>query len=120
MEGRRREKARQEMSLQAFVSSCHVSDTDESKGFSKSDSSASDADFSPPVDSSTPKSGIGRRKSITGTSAFIPHDILKRQNLVSVATRLKMTPAQQAAYTEAVVRRVWRRSVKNFIFVFDC
>jgi len=39
----------------------------------------------------------------SGTSAHIPRDILKRPKLVAVATRLKMTPAQQAAYTEALI-----------------
>ena len=38
-----------------------------------------------------------------GTEAFIPHDILKRPKLVALATRLRMTPAQQAAYTEALI-----------------
>ncbi|KAG0716500.1 hypothetical protein GWK47_009569 [Chionoecetes opilio] len=43
------------------------------------------------------------RKIHTGTSAFIPHDILKRPKLVSLATRMKMTPTQQAAFTTALI-----------------
>ena len=39
----------------------------------------------------------------SGTSAHIPRDILKHPKVVAVATRLKMTPAQQAAYTEALI-----------------
>ena len=44
------------------------------------------------------------RSSFTGTSAFIPHDILKRQSVVSVATRMGITPTQQAALTEALIK----------------
>ena len=37
------------------------------------------------------------------TSAFIPHDILKRPSVVSVAARLNITPLQQTALTKAVI-----------------
>ena len=37
------------------------------------------------------------------TAAFIPHDIIQRPKLVALATRLKMTPTQQSAYTEALI-----------------
>lgn len=50
---------------------------------------------------STPRSH--HRTGRTGTVAFIPHDIIKRPKLVAIATRLKMTPTQQAAYTEALI-----------------
>lgn len=43
------------------------------------------------------------RRTRTGSDAFIPSDILKRPKLVSLATRMKITPAQQAAFTQAVV-----------------
>ena len=36
-------------------------------------------------------------------AAFIPHDILKNPNLLSLATRMKLTPAEPSAYTEAIV-----------------
>lgn len=49
----------------------------------------------------TPRSH--HRTKRTGTTAFIPHDIIKRPKLVALATRLKMTPAQQAIYTEALI-----------------
>ena len=39
----------------------------------------------------------------TGTSAFIPHDILKRPSVVSVASRMNISPAQQPALTEAMI-----------------
>lgn len=39
----------------------------------------------------------------TGTYAFIPHDIIKRPDVISLATRLKMTPAQQALYTKVLI-----------------
>jgi hypothetical protein len=45
-----------------------------------------------------------RHRSVrAGTEAFIPHDILKRPSLVSLATRLKMTPTQQAAFTRGLI-----------------
>jgi hypothetical protein len=44
------------------------------------------------------------RSSHTGTSAFIPHDVLKRPRLVALATRLNMTAAQQATFTAAVIK----------------
>ena len=33
----------------------------------------------------------------------VPRDILKRHSIVSVATRLNISPTQQAALTEAVI-----------------
>ncbi len=39
----------------------------------------------------------------TGTNVFIPHDILSRPSVVSLATRLKMSPMQQAAFTRGLV-----------------
>ncbi|KAJ7985889.1 hypothetical protein DPEC_G00345150 [Dallia pectoralis] len=35
----------------------------------------------------------------TGTNVSIPHDILRRPSAVSLATRLRMSPMQQAAFT---------------------
>ena len=43
------------------------------------------------------------RTARTGTTAFIPHDILRRPLLVSLAARIKMTPAQQAAFTSVII-----------------
>ena len=42
-----------------------------------------------------------RRK--TGTNAFIPSDILSSPKLVAMATRMKITPAQQFAFTRAFI-----------------
>ncbi|XDV14327.1 hypothetical protein PO909_014598 [Leuciscus waleckii] len=39
----------------------------------------------------------------TGTNVFIPHDILSRPSVVSLATRLKMSPMHQAAFTRGLV-----------------
>lgn len=44
-----------------------------------------------------------RRVVHSGTEAFIPHNIMKSPKLVALATRMKMTPSQQAAFTEAFV-----------------
>ena len=38
-----------------------------------------------------------------GTLSFIPPDLLSRPNIVSLATRLKMTPTQQSAFTQGVI-----------------
>ena len=53
----------------------------------------------PPQAEKTPS--IRERK--TGTIAFIPPDILSRPSLVSLATRLKITPMQQAAFTRGLI-----------------
>lgn len=57
--------------------------------------------FAGPSTSRTQRSH--HRSARTGTTAFIPHDIMQRPKLVTLATRLKMTPTQQAAYTKALV-----------------
>ena len=54
-------------------------------------------------DESVSRKRSHHRHRYTGTEAFIPHDILKRPSLVSVATRLNMSPMQQKAYTEALI-----------------
>lgn len=43
------------------------------------------------------------QKKFTGTTAFIPFNILQSPKLVSLATRMKITPAEQATYTKAVI-----------------
>jgi hypothetical protein len=42
-------------------------------------------------------------KKPIGTPAFIPHDILSKPTIVSLATRLKMTPTQQSAFTQGLI-----------------
>jgi len=44
-----------------------------------------------------------RRQRRTGTDAFIPFDILKSPNIVSLSTRMKISPAQQSALTKAII-----------------
>ena len=51
----------------------------------------------------TPSSRNHHRQSRPGTTAFIPHDIHRRPRLVSLATRMRITPTQQAALTEAII-----------------
>ena len=58
----------------------------------------------PPVIDLTPRKH--RRQTQAGTTAFIPHNIASNPNLVSLATWLKMTPAQQSAYTAAFIAEV--------------
>jgi len=43
------------------------------------------------------------RVTRTGTTAFIPHNILKSPKIVSLATRMKLSPSQQAAFTQAII-----------------
>ena len=49
----------------------------------------------------TPK--CHHRRNRTGTAAFIPHDIIQRPKLVTIATRLKVTPIKQTAYIETLI-----------------
>ena len=42
----------------------------------------------------------------TVTEAFIPHNIMQSPKLVSLATRMKLTPSQHAAFTKAFVQEV--------------
>ena len=46
---------------------------------------------------------LHKRIKKTGTEAFIPHNILQSPKLTSLAARMKMKPAQQAAYTKALI-----------------
>jgi hypothetical protein len=46
---------------------------------------------------------VVQRKKSNGTVAFMPPDVLSRPNLVALATKLKMTPMQQAAFTQALI-----------------
>lgn len=52
---------------------------------------------------STAKSVRPRRKTLTGTSVFIPPNVLSKPSVVSLATRLKMTPTQQASFTQGLI-----------------
>ncbi|KAK6183334.1 hypothetical protein SNE40_010835 [Patella caerulea] len=69
------------------------------------DSSCSDnerplASFIP---DSKPNKRSHERTAKSGTEAFIPHNILSSPILVALATQIKMTPAEQSAFTEAFV-----------------
>ena len=50
----------------------------------------------------TPKR-VHQRTTRPGTAAFFLHNILRSRKLVSLATRLKMTPRQQATFTKAII-----------------
>ena len=54
----------------------------------------------------------GSKRKKTGTAAFVPNNILQSERLVSLATRMKMMPSQQAAYTEAVIDEIGGDSSK--------
>ena len=54
--------------------------------------------------SATPtKSRKHKRTVLSGTAAFIPHNILKSPKLVSLATRMRITPSQQSAFVETLI-----------------
>ena len=57
-----------------------------------------DSDFESYVDNVAVK-----KKKLAGTPVFIPSNVLSSQNMVSLATRLKMTPTQQAAFTKGLI-----------------
>jgi hypothetical protein len=88
----RREKMNNEPNVCRMEANCESS-SDESTNNDESDALA------------TPRRIPDSHKRVarTGTTAFIPHDIIKRPKLVALATRLKMTPVQQAAYTKALI-----------------
>lgn len=52
---------------------------------------------------STPTHRSHHRSSRPGTPAFVPHNILSSHKLVKLATRFNLSPAQQAAYTSALI-----------------
>jgi hypothetical protein len=52
---------------------------------------------------SSSKSERKHRRVREGTKAFIPHNILQYPKLVSLSTRMKLTPTQQSAFTEAFI-----------------
>ena len=65
--------------------------------------SSSDSESVFDLSLTTPSRRSHHRQSRSGTLAFIPHDIHKRPRLVSMATRMHITPTQQAALTEAII-----------------
>jgi hypothetical protein len=53
---------------------------------------------------STASASKGCHRTVrTGTTVSIPPDIIRRPKLVALATRLQMTPAQQAIYTHTLI-----------------
>lgn len=90
----RRQRVREEMAANNDMVTLEGSDNE-------NDSAEVDPTFS------TERSArIHHRTAHTGNTVFIPHDIVKRPNLVALATRLNMSPIQQAAYTEAIIKEV--------------
>lgn len=60
------------------------------------------------VITTTPTTPVRRDRSHhrvkrTGTTAFIPHDILRRPKIVALATRMNITPTQQSSFTRALI-----------------
>ena len=62
------------------------------------DDTSTDANYS-----SNSQARSHHRTYHTGTTVFISHDIIQQPKLVPIATRLNMTPCQQAAYTKAII-----------------
>lgn len=97
-EAARRQRADQEMAATASCGFQNFSSTDESS--SENDMPGPSNSECPSTSTSTPRSHHRKR---SGTSAFIPHNILQSPKLVSLATRIKMTPAQQAMFTTGLI-----------------
>lgn len=100
-EMKRRDEAHQEMaeastSFQTFSCSEQSSSENES-------TTASDTEYGVASTSSTSTPSNHQRMVRTGSQVFIPHDILKSPKLVSLSTRMKISPAQQAAFTEVLI-----------------
>ncbi|KAK6181885.1 hypothetical protein SNE40_009663 [Patella caerulea] len=55
------------------------------------------------IPDSKPNKRSHERTARSGTEDFIPHNILSSSRLDALATRIKMAPAQQSAFTEAFV-----------------
>jgi hypothetical protein len=69
-----------------------------------SESSQDEDDNSKDLVTPAPSQGkTHHRVARPGTAAFISHDILENPKLVSLATRIKLSPAEQAAYTQAII-----------------
>jgi len=80
------------------------------KGFSSSESekgSSEDESYKP---DEAPK----RKVSGKGTAVVIPADILKSKKLTSIATRMKITPSKQIAYTKALIDEIGGQSSQVF------
>lgn len=92
-ETKRREKVQLEME-QASTSfqSSFTSSEDNSSGTDCAPESTTD-------ESKTPK----HRRTRTGTAVVIPHNILQSPKVVSLATRMQMTPAMQSAFTQVII-----------------
>lgn len=93
----------QQQSEPSTKTSCtmEIACTKESEDSSSSDVER-DVPFKVPATNTAVKAH--RRISRTGTTAFIPHNILKSERLVSLATRMKLSPAQQAGFTRAIIQ----------------
>lgn len=107
LEANRHERMQNEMNISTTLTTNSSSSSDDENpgGFEDSVENVEDVDteqpFVGPSTSSTLRTH--HRTARTGTTAFIPHDIMQRPKLVALATRLKMTPTQQAAYTKAFI-----------------
>ena len=83
------------------VSSNLPTDSSDSDHHDAKDSDIDNSEDGDPV--AKPTASLSRRKKLTGTSVMIPPDVLSKPNIVSLATRLKMTPTQQAAFTQGLI-----------------
>lgn len=96
----RQAKARQQLN-EASASTQTFSPSEPSS--SENESASSDNEYAAST-SATPSSH--RRTLRTGEHVFIPHDILKSPELVALSTRMKLSPAQQSAFTETLIEEV--------------
>lgn len=87
----------------ATITTSAVSSTESDDVNSDVEETADDCDHPPGFEPSLTTPRSHHRISHTGTPVVIPHDITQRPKLVALATRMKITPSQQAAYTAALI-----------------
>jgi hypothetical protein len=100
-----KEKARVDQEQPCSSKACAASHEQQEYSNDSEDSSSTDEVSSDTVEEfcNPHRKRSHHRNSKPGTPAFIPHDIMKRPRLAELATRLNMTPSQQASYTMALI-----------------
>ena len=98
-------RVRKEQERQASVSttSMQLNSSDEERETDAAKKQHSSDDDCDATESNSQQKRSHHRETPVGTTAFVPPDILKLPRLVSLATRLKMSAADQACFTAAVV-----------------
>lgn len=106
LEIKRREAAQAEMATLSTTATATLDVGIDSEDSNECEDDTDDAygeNLASTTDPTASKSQRKHRRVREGTKAFIPHNILQSPKLVSLATRMKLTPTQQAAFTKAFI-----------------